>query len=143
MFSNLKNIFKVEDLRRKVLFTLAMIAVYRFGSALRVPGVDPGAVAQLREASKSQGALGFLNLFSGGAFGSFSIFALGGMPDLTASLISQRSSARRHRHPTWSCSTRSCPARSSSSRHSSRARRFSCGSVSSSASAASRTACRC
>ncbi|MFY8237662.1 MAG: preprotein translocase subunit SecY, partial [Ilumatobacteraceae bacterium] len=85
MFSNLKNIFKVEDLRKKVFFTLAMIMVYRFGSALRVPGIDAGAVAQLREAAKSQGALGFLNLFSGGAFGSFSIFALGIMPYITAS----------------------------------------------------------
>ena len=87
MFSNLKNIFKVEDLRKKVFFTLVMILVYRFGSSLRVPGIDASAVAQLREASKSQGALGFLNLFSGGAFGSFSIFALGIMPYITASII--------------------------------------------------------
>jgi preprotein translocase subunit SecY len=85
----LKNIFKVEDLRKKVFFTFMMIMVYRFGTALRVPGVDAGAVAQLREASKSQGALGFLNLFSGGAFGSFSIFALGIMPYITASIIMQ------------------------------------------------------
>ena len=89
MFSNLKNIFKVEDLRKKVFFTLAMIAIYRFGSALRVPGVDPAAVAQLKQAAKSQGALGFLNLFSGGAFGSFSIFALGIMPYITSSIIMQ------------------------------------------------------
>jgi len=89
VFSNLKNIFKVEDLRKKVLFTLAMIAVYRFGASLRVPGVDGTAVAQLRAAAKSQGALGFLNLFSGGAFGSFSIFALGIMPYITASIIMQ------------------------------------------------------
>ncbi|MEY4252175.1 MAG: preprotein translocase SecY subunit [Actinomycetota bacterium] len=89
MFSNLKNIFKVEDLRKKVFFTLAMIMVYRFGAGLRVPGIDATAVAQLREASKSQGALGFLNLFSGGAFGSFSIFALGIMPYITASIIMQ------------------------------------------------------
>ena len=89
MFSNLKNIFKVEDLRKKVFFTLLMIMVYRFGSSLRVPGIDASAVAQLREASKSQGALGFLNLFSGGAFGSFSIFALGIMPYITASIIMQ------------------------------------------------------
>lgn len=89
MFSNLKNIFKVEDLRKKVFFTLLMILVYRFGSALRAPGVDAGAVAQLREAANSQGALGFLNLFSGGAFGSFSIFALGIMPYITASIIMQ------------------------------------------------------
>ena len=89
MFSNLKNILKVEDLRKKVFFTLAMIMVYRFGAGLRVPGIDASAVAQLREASKSQGALGFLNLFSGGAFGSFSIFALGIMPYITASIIMQ------------------------------------------------------
>jgi preprotein translocase subunit SecY len=89
MLSNVKNIFKVVDLRNKVLFTLAMVAVYRFGSALRVPGIDAQAVRQLREASNSQGALGFLNLFSGGAFGSFSIFALGIMPYITASIIMQ------------------------------------------------------
>ena len=89
MFANLKNIFKVEDLRKKVFFTFVMIMVYRFGSSLRVPGIDASAVAQLREASKSQGALGFLNLFSGGAFGSFSIFALGIMPYITASIIMQ------------------------------------------------------
>ena len=89
MFSNVKNIFKVEDLRKKLLFTLLMILVYRFGSAIRVPGVDSTAVAQLREAANSQGALGFLNLFSGGAFGSFSIFALGIMPYITSSIIMQ------------------------------------------------------
>jgi preprotein translocase subunit SecY len=85
----LKNVFKISDLRNKIFFTLAMVAVYRFGSALRVPGVDGQAVRQLKEAAESQGALGFLNLFSGGAFGSFSIFALGIMPYITASIIMQ------------------------------------------------------
>ncbi|MEO8362791.1 MAG: preprotein translocase subunit SecY [Ilumatobacteraceae bacterium] len=89
MLSNVKNIFKVVDLRNKILFTLAMILLYRFGASLRVPGIDAQAVKQLREASQSQGALGFLNLFSGGAFGSFSIFALGIMPYITASIIMQ------------------------------------------------------
>ncbi len=89
MLSNIKNIFKVVDLRNKVLFTLGMIVLYRFGASLRVPGIDAQAIRQLREASKSQGALGFLNLFSGGAFGSFSIFALGIMPYITASIIMQ------------------------------------------------------
>ena len=89
MLSNLKNIFKVADLRNKIIFTLFIVTVYRFGVALRVPGVDSGAVRQLREAANSQGALGFLNLFSGGAFGSFSIFALGIMPYITASIIMQ------------------------------------------------------
>jgi len=85
----MKNIFKVEDLRKKVLFTMAIIMVYRFGSAIRVPGVDAAAVAQLRESARTQGALGFLNLFSGGAFSSFSIFAMGIMPYITASIIMQ------------------------------------------------------
>jgi len=89
VFANMKNIFKVEDLRKKVLFTMAIIMVYRFGSAIRVPGVDAAAVAQLRESARTQGALGFLNLFSGGAFSSFSIFAMGIMPYITASIIMQ------------------------------------------------------
>jgi len=89
VLSNLKNIFKVEDLRKKLFFTLLIILLYRFGTAIRVPGVDPQAVKQLSEAAESQGALGFLNLFSGGAFGSFSIFALGIMPYITASIIMQ------------------------------------------------------
>ena len=89
MLSSLKNVFKVADLRNKVLFTLAMVALYRFGVAIRVPGIDADAVKQFQEGVKSQGALGFLDLFSGGAFGSFSIFALGIMPYITASIIMQ------------------------------------------------------
>ncbi|MGB0111606.1 MAG: preprotein translocase subunit SecY [Ilumatobacteraceae bacterium] len=89
MISNLMNIFKVHDLRNKILFVIAMVAVYRLGVAIRVPGVDPIAIEQLRESAGQQGALGFLNLFSGGAFESFSIFALGIMPYITASIIMQ------------------------------------------------------
>ncbi|MDP4930348.1 MAG: preprotein translocase subunit SecY, partial [Ilumatobacteraceae bacterium] len=89
MFSKIKSLFTVADLRNKVLFTLFIFAVYRIGVSLRAPGVDAQAISQLREASESQGALGFLNLFSGGAFGSFSIFALGVMPYITASIIMQ------------------------------------------------------
>ena len=89
MLSNLKNVFKVTDLRNKILFVLAMIALYRLGTAIRVPGIDPDAVKQFKKGVESQGALGFLDLFSGGAFGSFSIFALGIMPYITASIIMQ------------------------------------------------------
>ena len=88
MIANLKNIFKVQDLRNKVLFTMAMIALYRVGAAIRVPGVDSIAIDQLREGAQN-GALGLFNLFSGGAFESFSIFALGIMPYITASIIMQ------------------------------------------------------
>jgi preprotein translocase subunit SecY len=89
VLSNLKNIFKVSDLRNKILFTIAMVAVYRLGSYIRVPGIDDVAVAQLRESAREQGAIGFLNLFSGGAFSSFAVFALGIMPYITASIIMQ------------------------------------------------------
>ncbi len=89
MLSQLANIWRVHDLRNKLLFVVAMVAVYRLGVFIRVPGVDPIAIEQLRDSASQQGALGFLNLFSGGAFESFSIFALGIMPYITASIIMQ------------------------------------------------------
>jgi preprotein translocase subunit SecY len=87
--STLANIVKIPDLRNKLLFVVAMVAVYRFGVHIRVPGVDPFAIEQLQASADQQGALGFLNLFSGGAFESFSVFALGIMPYITASIIMQ------------------------------------------------------
>ena len=89
MLSNLKNVFKIPDLRNKILFTVLMIVIYRLGVAIRVPGIDPLAIDQIKSAANTQGALGFLNLFSGGGFESFSIFALGIMPYITASIIMQ------------------------------------------------------
>jgi preprotein translocase subunit SecY len=89
VLSNLKNVFKVTDLRNKILFVMVIIALYRLGVAIRVPGIDPDAIKQFKKGVESQGALGFLDLFSGGAFGSFSIFALGIMPYITASIIMQ------------------------------------------------------
>ena len=89
MLSNLKNIFKVPDLRNKILFTVMVVLLYRLGAHIRVPGIDDQAVRQLRESAREQGALGFLNLFSGGAFSSFAIFALGIMPYITSSIIMQ------------------------------------------------------
>ncbi len=89
MFSNLRNVFRVPDLRNKILFLLAMVMLYRLGVAIRVPGIDQDQVRQLKASANSQGALGFFNLFSGGAFASFSIFALGIMPYITASIIMQ------------------------------------------------------
>jgi len=79
----------VPDLRNKILFLMAMVLLYRVGVAIRVPGIDQDAVRQLKASANSQGALGFFNLFSGGAFASFSIFALGIMPYITASIIMQ------------------------------------------------------
>jgi preprotein translocase subunit SecY len=81
--------FRVPDLRNKILFTLFMIIVYRFGAHIPVPGVDLTAVKTLRDQAKAGGVLGFLNLFSGGALTQFAVFALGIMPYITSSIIMQ------------------------------------------------------
>ncbi len=87
--STLKNVFKVPELRNKVLFTLAMVVLYRVGSHVPVPGIDFGAVQTLQESAQQAGTLGLLNLFSGGALTQFAVFALGVMPYITASIIMQ------------------------------------------------------
>jgi preprotein translocase subunit SecY len=89
VLASLKNIFKVPELRNKVLFTLAIIAIYRFGAYIPVPGVDLEAIQQLTEQSQQGGVLAFLQLFSGNALTRFSLFALGIMPYITASIIMQ------------------------------------------------------
>jgi len=81
--------FKVPDLRNKILFTLFMIVLYRLGSNVTVPGIDFGAVQQLQNQAKAGGVLSFLNLFSGGALTQMAVFALGVMPYITASIIMQ------------------------------------------------------
>jgi len=89
VLANLKNIFKVQDLRNKVLFTFLMIALYRLGAHLPVPGIDTDALKQLKSQADSGGVLAFLKLFSGGGLTNFAIFALGIMPYITASIIMQ------------------------------------------------------
>jgi preprotein translocase subunit SecY len=89
VFSNVKNMFKIPDLRGKIIFTLAIIALYRFGAHVPTPGVDFEAIESLSEASQRGGVLGFLNLFSGGALTRFAIFGLGIMPYITSSIIMQ------------------------------------------------------
>src|SRR5687767_6608959 len=83
------NMFRVADLRNKILFTLLIIMLYRFGSHVPVPGIDFGAVRQLTEAASRGGVLAFLNLFSGGALTRFAVFGLGIMPYITSSIIIQ------------------------------------------------------
>jgi len=87
--SRIGNIFKVEDLRNKVLFTLFVLVLYRVGSFLPVPGVDRDAVRSIGEQAREGGVLAFLQLFSGQALTQFSIFALGIMPYITSSIIMQ------------------------------------------------------
>jgi preprotein translocase subunit SecY len=90
VLSSLWNMFRVTDLRNKILFTLAIIALYRFGSYVPAPGIDIDAVQELKnQAEQSGGVLGFLQLFSGGALTNFAIFALGIMPYITSSIIMQ------------------------------------------------------
>src|SRR5271166_841289 len=89
MLASLANIFRIPDLRKKVLFTLTIIALYQFGANVPVPFVNFSKVAQLSAASKSSGVLGFLNLFSGGALTRMAVFGLGIMPYITSSIIIQ------------------------------------------------------
>ncbi|NNE74563.1 MAG: preprotein translocase subunit SecY [Acidimicrobiales bacterium] len=89
MLKTLPNMFKVHDLRMKILFTLGMIAVYRVGSFIPAPGIDYNAVEALRARSNQGGLLQLLGLFSGGALTQFAIFALGIMPYITAQIIFQ------------------------------------------------------
>lgn len=89
MLSVYRNMFKIRDLRTKILFTLGILALYRFGTAVPVPGVDADAVKVLAQTAQEQGFLGLLNLFSGGALERMSVFALGIMPYITATIIMQ------------------------------------------------------
>lgn len=89
MLSSLKNIFKVPDLRNKVLFTLFIIVVYEVGANVIVPYVNFSAIQQIEASAKSAGILGYLNLFSGGGLLRMAVFGLGIMPYITASIIIQ------------------------------------------------------
>src|ERR1700709_239378 len=90
MLSRLRNMFRVPDLRNKIIFTIAIIAVYRLGAHLPVPYVNFGAIKDLQsQAENGGGVVGFLDLFSGGAITNVAIFFLGIMPYITASIIMQ------------------------------------------------------
>jgi preprotein translocase subunit SecY len=88
--TTLKNIYHIEELRKRILYTLGIILVYRVGSYIALPGVDAAALANSSFTSSSQeGLLGLLDMFSGGAFSNASIFALGIMPYISASIVIQ------------------------------------------------------
>ncbi|OFX67612.1 MAG: preprotein translocase subunit SecY [Bacteroidetes bacterium GWE2_29_8] len=84
----LKNIYNIEDLRVRIINTLGFLLIYRFGSYVVLPGVDPGQLGALQAQTKD-GLLGLLNMLSGGAFSNASIFALGIMPYISASIVIQ------------------------------------------------------
>ncbi len=87
-FNTLKNIWKIEELRNKLGITLLFILIYRFGSFIVLPGIDTEALSKLQEQT-SEGLLSLIDMFSGGAFSNASIFALGIMPYISASIVMQ------------------------------------------------------
>ncbi len=87
MFSTFKNIFKVKELRKKVLFVLAMMMVYRLGAHIPVPGVDVGVIQDTLFQGSGSGVLDYLDMFAGGALRNFTIFAMSITPYITASII--------------------------------------------------------
>ena len=91
LVETLKNIFKIEELRQRILFTLGLLLIYRLGSFVTLPGVDHSILEQWTQNFANDGSslMGLLNIFSGGAFSQASIFALGVMPYITASIIIQ------------------------------------------------------
>ncbi len=84
----LKNIYKIEDLRKRIFYTLGLLLIYRLGSFVVLPGIDPQQLNALKDQTSS-GVLGLLDMFSGGAFSNASIFALGIMPYISASIVVQ------------------------------------------------------
>ncbi len=88
LWQSLANAWKIPELRAKLLFTAGMLAVYRFGAHVPVPGIDTAALKKIFEQGGA-GVLGFLDLFSGGALAKLAVFALGIMPYITASIIMQ------------------------------------------------------
>lgn len=89
LISTLKNIWSIEELRSRILQTLLLLAVYRIGTFIYLPGVDPVVMGEKYGTSTQDGLLGLINTFSGGAFDRASIFALGIMPYISASIIVQ------------------------------------------------------
>jgi preprotein translocase subunit SecY len=88
LVQTIKNIFKIEDLRARLLYTLGIITLYRLGKYITLPGIDPSQLANLKSQTSS-GIMGLLDMFSGGAFSQASVFALGIMPYISASIVVQ------------------------------------------------------
>ena len=89
MLSVYRNMFRISDLRKKILFTLMIFGVYRLGASIPVPGVDLDQVQAFADQAEAGGVLGLLSLFSGGALEQLSVLGLGIMPYITASIIMQ------------------------------------------------------
>jgi preprotein translocase subunit SecY len=88
LIQTIKNIFKIEDLRARLFYTFGIILLYRLGKYVTLPGIDPSQLANLKSQTSS-GIMGLLDMFSGGAFSQASVFALGIMPYISASIVVQ------------------------------------------------------
>ena len=88
LIETFKNIWKIEDLRNRLLTTALFVLIYRFGSFVVLPGIDPTALSALHSQTAG-GLMALLDMFSGGAFSNASIFALGIMPYISASIVIQ------------------------------------------------------
>ena len=88
IIQTINNIWKIEELRNRILYTLGILLVYRLGSFIVLPGIDPSQLDALHKQTAS-GVMGLLDMFSGGAFSNASIFALGIMPYISASIVVQ------------------------------------------------------
>ena len=86
--NTIKNIFRIEDLRNRILYTLGILLIYRLGKYVTLPGIDPSQLENLQAQTK-EGIMGLLDMFSGGAFSQASVFALGIMPYISASIVIQ------------------------------------------------------
>src|ERR687885_1418576 len=89
MIGTLVGSVRIPEIRKKLLFTAAMLALYRIGSYIPAPGINTDAIKEIEQNFSGSNVLGFLNLFSGGSLQRFAIFALGIMPYITASIILQ------------------------------------------------------
>ena len=92
LVETLKNMYKIEELRKRIFYTIGLLLVYRLGCFVVIPGINPnmlGADSALADQMNSNALLGLLDVFSGGAFANAAIFALGVMPYITASIIIQ------------------------------------------------------
>ena len=85
----IKNVWKIEELRNRIIFTLGLLLVYRFGAQVVLPGIDASQLARLQGQADDGGLIVLLNAFTGGAFATASVFALGIMPYISASIVVQ------------------------------------------------------
>ncbi len=89
LIDTIKNIYKIKELRDRIAYTLGLLLIYRLGSFVVIPGINPQALANLSTQVEGNGLMGLLNIFSGGAFANASIYALGIMPYISASIVIQ------------------------------------------------------